>query len=482
MSRNDHIPLVSVIIPTYNRSRLLQLAVESVLAQTYPAIELIVVDDGSTDDTPATLEQYAGRIVHIRQANQGGTAARNTGIRAAHGKYLSFLDHDDLLMPTKIERQMEIMDARPEVGLVHCGYYRMDKDGNWFDKVNLLPEGDVRKEIVCGCFLWSGAPLIRRECIEEVGLFDESVWSSDADMWLRIAIAGYHFGCVQEPLGAYRILPDSSMADVSRTERMDMPILERVFADPRLPAEALAMKSQAYFNQRFWLSCRYYTVGQWEDAGRNLMEAIRLRPELLDRTGDLLHLWCTNALDPRVDDPVQFIKDVFEHLPPIVDTAIQPHRSHLLSWVYAGLSMRNYGRGEITLARSQLAQAIALDATIVEGTDDFVRALCDYALRLPVTPDAYVNIVLQNLPTEGQSLARVRRRVLSQVNVASAFRDYFAGKRELVPRNVITALRHRPTLLANKGVISIFVKSLPRLLTGGSGRRPSQRLQTPPGL
>jgi hypothetical protein len=455
MSQNDHLPLVSVIIPTYNRSKLLQLAVESVLAQTYPAIELIVVDDGSTDDTPAMLEQYAGRIVYIRQANRGGTAARNTGIRAARGEYLSFLDHDDMLMPAKIERQMEIMDARPEVGLVHCGYYRMDKDGNYIDKVNFLPEGDVRKEIVCGCFVWSGAPLIRRECIEQVGVFDESVWSSDASMWLRIAIAGYHFGCVQEPLGAYRILPDSSMADVSRTERMDMPILEQVFSDPRLPAGALAK--------------------------RNLMASISFRPELVERTEDLLHLFCSNALDPRVDDPVQFVKDVYDHLPSIVDQAIQPYRSYLLSWVHAGLSMRNYGHGKIAEARDQLAQAIALDATIVERTDDFARALCDYALRLPVTPNTYVDTVLENLPAAGQSLARVRRRVLSEVSVASAFRDYFAGKRERVPHHVITALRYRPSLLANRGVVSIFCKSLPRLMAGDSARRPTQRPQAPSG-
>lgn len=454
-----------MIIPTYNRSRLLQLAVESVLAQTYPNIELVVVDDGSTDDTPAMLETYAERIVYIRKANQGGTAARNTGIAAARGEYLNFLDHDDLLLPTKIERQMEIMKARPEVGLVHCGYYRMDKDGNYIDKVNFLPEGDVRTQLVCGCFLWSGAPLIRRECIDRIGVFDETVWSSDADMWLRIALAGYHFGCVQEPLGVYRILPDSSMSDVSRTERMDMPILERVFSDPRLPAEVLAMKTQAYFNQRFWLSCRYYTIGKWEDAQRNLQEAVALCPDLLVRTSDLLHLFCTNALDPRVGEPVKFINDVFDHLPPAVDQAIRPFYFYLLSWVYAGLAMRNYAYRKTDEAKRQLAQAIALDSTLVDRTDDFARALCDYALRLPVTPHVYIDTVLQNLPAEGQCLAHLRSQVLGEVRIACAFRDYSTGKRQLVPQQVLAALRYRPALLANRGVVAIFVKSLPRLMT-----------------
>lgn len=459
-------PLVSVIIPTYNRAKLLQQTVESVLAQTYPNVEVIVVDDGSTDETSEMLKGYGERIVYIHQHNKGGTASRNTGIRVAKGEYLSFLDHDDLLLPTKIQRQMDILNARPEVGLVHCGYYRMDKDGHYIDIVNFLPEGDVRPVIVYGCFCWSGGPLIRRECIEKVGEFDESVWSSDADMWLKIAIAGYHFGCVQEPVGAYRILPDSAMADVARTERMDMAILDRVFADPRLPEEARTGKNHAYFFQRFWLSCRYYTVGQWEDAQRNLMDAIRLRPELLVKWSELLHLFCTNALDPRVADPVAWVGRVFDRLPPEVERIIGGQREYLIAWVQTGLAMRNYAYGRVDEAQHQLRDAISRDHTILTREDDFAKCLCDYALRLPVQPGEYVDMVLNNLPAEGKMLAQLRGYVFSEVNIASAFRDFSTGHRSVVPSKVISAIRNRPSLLKNRGVLSILVKSLPTLLTG----------------
>jgi hypothetical protein len=459
MKRESRLPLVSVIVPTYNRCALLKHTIESVLAQTYPAIEIIVVDDGSTDETSEMLKHYGKRIVSIRKANGGGTAARNTGLKAARGQFLNFLDHDDLFMPTKVERQMQMMRARPDVGLVHCGYYRIDKDGNDIDIVNFLPEGDVRERIVCGCFVWSGGPLIRRECMDRVGTFDEAAWSSDADLWLRIAIAGYRFGCVQEPLGAYRILPDSSMADVARTERMDMPTLARVFSDPRLPAGARAKMPQAYFNQRFWLSCRYYTVGQWADAERNLREAIRRRPEVLDHPWELLGLFCTNALDPRVDQPIQFINDVFDHLPPAVETLLRPHYAYVLSWIHAGLSMRSYGHGRLVEARGHIAEAIRVNRAIVEKTDEFARALSDYALRLPVIPERYVDTVLQNLPVEGKPLVSIRSRVLSDVNIASAFRDYSAGKWNAVPRKVLTALRHDPVRLS-----TVFVKFFPRLI------------------
>jgi glycosyltransferase involved in cell wall biosynthesis len=455
--------LVSVIIPTYNRAALLRETISSVLAQTYPAIEIVVVDDGSTDATPELLASYGDRIRVIRKQNGGGTAARNTGILAAHGEFISVLDHDDLLLPEKIARQVALLEARPELGLVHCGYYRMDHAGRYLDKVIDLPEGDVRMQIVLGCFIWSGAPLIRRAVFDEVGLFDEQIWSSDADMWLKIALAGYPFGCVQEPLGAYRILHDSSMADVERTERMDARILEWVFADPRLPAAARPLENEAHFNQRFWLACRYYTLGRWDDAQRNLRMAIERKPALLNNPRDLLQRFCTNALDPRVVDPVRFVEQLYQYLPPEVLAVAAPFRESLLSWVYIGMAMRNYAYGQIDLAREQLAQAVQIDPGIPQRPDEFSAALVDFALRLPVTPTTYITTVLENLPAAAQPLQRVRNQALSAVQISQAFRNYQRGQRRRVPAQVLSAVRLRPALLANRGVLAIFARSLKEL-------------------
>lgn len=453
-------PLVSIIIPTYNRAALLRETIESVLAQSYPAIELIVVDDGSTDHTPAMLATYADRIRVIRKVNGGGTAARNTGIQAARGAFISVLDHDDLLLPTKIERQVRLLQAHPEYGLAHCGYYRMDRHGHYIDKVVDLPEGDVRTKIVLGCFVWSGAPLIRRAVLDEVGLFDERIWSSDADMWLRISLAGYQFGYVAEPLGAYRILHDSSMADVERTEQMDARILEWVFADPRLPAEARPLEDEAHFNQRFWLACRYYTLGRWEDARRNLAMALERKPDLLDNPDDLMQRFCANALDPRVDDPVAFVHKLYAELPPNVLAVAASFRNAVLSWVLIGLSMRNYAYGHTLLARDQLAEALSIDPEIARREEKFVTELTDFALRLPVEPEQYVDTVLNNLPAAALPLRRLRRQVLSGVHISQAFRNYQQGIRRQVPGQVLAAVRHRPALLANKGVLAIFARSL----------------------
>jgi glycosyltransferase involved in cell wall biosynthesis len=460
------LPRVSVIIPTRNRSKLLQGAIESVLAQTYPHIEVIVVDDGSTDDTAEVVAQYAGRVTYLKQANQDVAAARNTGIRAASGDYLTFLDDDDLILPTKIEHQVRVLVSRPKVGLVHCRFYYIDGDGNYLHKVGLRPEGEVLHKLVRSNFVWVGAPLIHRHCLDQVGLFNEEIpITADWDMWLRIAQAGYRFGCVQEPLGAYRIHRNSMMSNVARLEQELFAVLEKVFSNSHLPADVTALKEQAYGNIRFWIGCRYYDAGQWDDGRRNLTTALAFRPHLLGQPEELLRLICSHALSPRVDAPLQFITGVLDHLPACAD-GLQRYRSRLLSQVYAGLAMRDYGLGDIVGAKRQFAEAIALDPTICQQTKDFARLLRHYALHLPISaPTLYVDTVLQNLPAETQRLRCVRARVLSDVYVGCASQDYSVGRRRLAVRRILIALRYRPTWIRSRSVISILLRSLLGLMT-----------------
>jgi glycosyltransferase involved in cell wall biosynthesis len=468
MRGGNVLPQVSVIIPTYNRSKLLRLAVESVLAQTYPNVEIIVVDDGSTDDTPSVIAQYAGRATYIRQANAGVSAARNRGFRSASGEYVNFLDDDDLLMPAKLERQVQVLDTRPEIGLVHCGYYCIDGDGNRLRKVCLLPDGTLR-ELAIIDLMWSGAPLIRRQCLEQVGLFDEKLpwrgqYSEDWDMWLRIAQAGYQFACVQEPLGAYRFMPDSVMANVSKVEDGAFAVLDKVFTDPQLSADVRAVKAQAYGNTHLWVSWSYYASGLWNDARRNLAKALTLLPQLLEHPQELLESIIGHALSVRISDPVKFVTDVLDHLPPCA-AGLRRYRARLLANVYVGLALRSYACGDLDEAKHRIVEALALRPALVEHTEDFAKLLGHHAVKLPVdAPVLYVETVLQNLPACAQRLASVRLQILSEVMVACAFEDYYAGRRRTVVPRILRALRLRPSWLRNRGVVSIFLQSLPALM------------------
>jgi hypothetical protein len=412
------------------------------------------------------MASYAGRVIYIKQ-DHGAASGRYTGFRVASGEYINFLDHDDLMMPTKIERQVQILDSHPEIGLVHCGYYHIDEDGNRLDKISFLPDGTL-EELIGSNLIWSGAPLVRRQCLEKVEGY------GDWDMWLCIALAGYPFACVQEPLGAYRILQDSQMSNPAMTEHIVFSGLDKVFADPRLPTNLLPKKEDIYKMWRFWISCQYYTAGLWDEAQRNLAKALIPPSELLEHPETLVQLFRDNALNLRVRDPIKFIVGVFDHLPPGVNS-ISQYRSQTLSQVYIGLALRNYGLGAIATARDQLTAAVTLDPALLEQVNDFVELLTHSAIVLPAsTPFPYIDTVLQNLPSSAQRLERARSRVLSNVSVACAFQDYFAGRRRPVIRQVLTALRYRPAWLGNRGVISIFLKSLLGLMDGERDKeRPS---------
>ncbi len=188
-------PVVSVIIPTFNRRVLLERAVQSVLAQTFEYFELLIVDDGSTDDTRLFLERLRRRDPRVRflvhEKNRGGSAARNTGIRAARGAYLAFLDSDDTWHPQKLERQVDVLrDAPANVGLIFSGHRLIDKEGTVMQTWAVDPEfqGELAEPILKGYFYSIITVLARREVFETVGLFDERLPScQDWDMWIRVS-------------------------------------------------------------------------------------------------------------------------------------------------------------------------------------------------------------------------------------------------------------------------------------------------------
>ncbi|MGA1980071.1 MAG: glycosyltransferase [Sedimentisphaerales bacterium] len=205
MAGIDNNPTVSIIIPTYNRSRLIARAVKSVLNQTYQNFELIIVDDGSTDDTREIVAGFNDkRIRYVRhEENKGEAAARNTGIKVARGGYIAYQDSDDEWFPEKLARQMELLEnASPQVGVIYTGFWKMENlrktyiPFSWVNQKN----GDIHRELLKGNFIGSPVVLIKKDCFNRVGLFDERLRNLvDWEMWIRISKL-YHFRCVDEPL------------------------------------------------------------------------------------------------------------------------------------------------------------------------------------------------------------------------------------------------------------------------------------------
>lgn len=219
---------IAAVIPCYNQAHYLGEAIESVLAQTRPADEVIVVDDGSTDETAQVAERYARMVRYVRQANAGLAAARNAGIRAATSDWVALLDSDDVWLPTRLAAQEALVTAHPEVGLVHGSYERIDKEGNLVDtrrhEAGLMLDAHdlLAYNPIAVC-----TTLFRRSLVAEIGEFDAAARGcEDRDMWIRIA-ARHPVMAVAEPIGRYRVYATSMSADYRRMHAGRMYLLRK---------------------------------------------------------------------------------------------------------------------------------------------------------------------------------------------------------------------------------------------------------------
>jgi len=201
-------PLVSVIIPTYNRSRIVGSAIDSALGQSYGNLEIIVIDDGSTDGTEVALKSYEGRIRYLKKENGGVSSARNAGIRASTGEYIAFLDSDDYWRKDKIRRQVECATNNPEAGLIYSDILCVNDAGLRMTRRQMVHEfhrGNVFRQLFKRTFVPTCSVVAKRACFDRVGLFDESMkCGEDGDMWLRIA-AEYTFEYLDSVLAVHKL-------------------------------------------------------------------------------------------------------------------------------------------------------------------------------------------------------------------------------------------------------------------------------------
>lgn len=226
-------PTVSVVVPAYNPGRYLRLALESIVAQTYPHWEAVVVDDGSTEDL-GWVDSLHPQIRRVRQPNGGLSSARNTGIRETSGELVAFLDADDLWLPTKLERQVEALGAT-SVTLVSTGFTVVDSDGSEVSG-GFVGYADSYEELLQGNGICASTVVVRRSALEECGDFDTALAQcEDWDMWLRIA-RGHQIAKLTAVLARYRVHGGNMTRDYLSMRRHSRLVLARQ-KDTALPDE-----------------------------------------------------------------------------------------------------------------------------------------------------------------------------------------------------------------------------------------------------
>jgi glycosyltransferase involved in cell wall biosynthesis len=278
------LPLVSVIIPTYNTATYISAAVDSVLTQTYSPLEVIVVDDGSTDNTADVLGRYADKIRYLYQPNSGPAAARNRGFSEAHGEFIAFLDADDWWTSDKLEQQIPILLANPNIGLVHADVVYIDGNtGRWFERDRPRPNfiGKCYTRLLYGNAISTSTVVLRRECLENLGPFDNHIPAGveDYELWMRIA-RRYEFGYIPRSLATYRQHSTNISHNSFVMTTAELALISRQLkADPSLWQSAGRKQvKRRLFNLHFRLGYLYLDKGSFAEAHYFLSKALRFQP------------------------------------------------------------------------------------------------------------------------------------------------------------------------------------------------------------
>ena len=274
--------LVSVIIPTYNYGRFIAEALRSVLVQTHPPSEIIVIDDGSTDDTGEVVAPFGEQVKYIRQENAGVCAARNRGVAESKGELVAFLDADDIWEPTKLEKQVAKFAADSRIGLVHCGMREFDDETGETIRVHLDGGEDGVAE---NLLLWEGpvivgpggTVMVSRKAFDEVGGFDELMKvGEDWDLCYRIA-RRYKVGFVGEALVNYRSHGAAAHHSVANMERGMTIFYEKAFVDPSVSH----LRRRAYGNFYKVMAGSYFQSRNYRKFASHAARSIWMRPSNL---------------------------------------------------------------------------------------------------------------------------------------------------------------------------------------------------------
>ncbi|BAZ45668.1 glycosyl transferase family protein [Chondrocystis sp. NIES-4102] len=274
-------PTVSVIIPTYNCDRYIVQAIESVFIQENCHYEIIVIDDGSTDTTSAVLEPYSDRLRYIPQKNQGVAAARNHGISVAKGHLIAFLDADDYFLPGKLASQAEILDKRPDVGMVHSGWQRVDAQGNKL--LDVCPWEQIPELNLESWLRWKpvlpSAMMFRRSWLQYVGGFDPRFPpAEDTNLVLKLALKGCKTSWLREITVCYRQHPDSAMHKGLPQARSLLAVTNDFFAQPNLPAQVKLMERSIRYGTLVWIAWYLHYTGHQVETTEYLKLAWNYRP------------------------------------------------------------------------------------------------------------------------------------------------------------------------------------------------------------
>lgn len=270
---------VSVVIPAYNKADLTVRTIESVLNQTYENIEVIVVDDGSTDDTKNKLQLFGDKIHYIHKQNGGACSARNVGIKKATGEYIALIDCDDIFYPEKIAKSIECLEKNPDCGFVHTGAYLINDDDDIiseFRSSNHPASGWIASRLILKDLICNSTVIIRKECFKEVGYFDEKIFiPADWDMWLRLS-EKYKAAYIDDKLTGYRLTDSYTASNMEIGINETVYLLNKAFSRNNHLSSGFKKRCLANLYLRYGLN--YAVMQDFKKSRETLLKAVSNKP------------------------------------------------------------------------------------------------------------------------------------------------------------------------------------------------------------
>lgn len=279
-------PLVSVVIPAYNAIRFVETTIDGVLAQTFQDFEILAVDDGSTDNTKEILEAYGDKIRYLPKKNGGVSSARNYGIENAEGKYIAFLDADDVWLPEKLEKQVFLMEANEEIGLCYAATQKVDEELNYLSSIPANFYEDYTESLLLNLNIVAGScssAMARRDIISQTDGFDSKFTTyADWEFWLRLSLLT-KFAPVTEELVKYRVVKGSMSSNPAVTKKDALGVLEKFFDLPNLPEKYKLLKNKVFSNHLMIVAGEFLHNKNFNESLSCIWQAVKLYPQNITR-------------------------------------------------------------------------------------------------------------------------------------------------------------------------------------------------------
>jgi glycosyltransferase involved in cell wall biosynthesis len=300
-------PLVSVIIPAYNAAKYIKQTIDSVLSQKLTNYEIIVIDDGSTDQTSQIIASYDHDIIYVFQENRGQGAARNAGLQLARGDLISFLDADDLWCPDALLLLVQMLAKRPNIDVVYCWWEYVDEHGRELpEKGRYSQRGNLLDSLLLSNRFPIMTSLTRRTCIDKINGFDESrCITEDWDFWLRLAKNGCQFEYLPHVLAKYRFHGNNWTLDVRNRQRDYIGVLDKFFGTGDYPKRVQVIRSKAYGQVYLTSALYYFSQDKLPEGKEELLKAVDIWPEIICQEETYYRLACAEQ-PPGYRDTNQF--------------------------------------------------------------------------------------------------------------------------------------------------------------------------------